>query len=215
MPGVSTAIWGPSLWRILHTISFAPPNMLRHNAQDVITFLTNLAHVLPCKWCRQSYTKFLHEMTPLNQVIREGRLARWMYELHAKVNKKLKASTPPFKSIVKRFTVRPVQWCAADVWDTISLFGLNFTPEKRDVYAVFWATWPVVLRLGVGVDTSVADLLDATACPCATGDFIATCLVLEAQHRGMAPPTPAVVAGRTARYNIAVADNGCLQGVCA
>lgn len=212
--GVSTAIWGPPLWRILHTLSFASPQQLRDAAATVIQFLTNLAHILPCKWCRESYTLILDELPNLNTTIASGQLAKWMYQLHARVNNKLGVTTPKYTSIEKRFIVRPVQWSPSDVWDTISLFGLNFTPAKREMYRIFWDSWPTILRLGEGGDPRVPDLLAATPCPCVDGAFIATCLVLEAAHRHHPPPTPDAVHARVTRYATARASGGCRSGVC-
>lgn len=212
-PGVSTSVWGPPLWRILHTIAFAHPEQLRANAHELIHFLSNLSHILPCKWCRDSYSQFLRQLPPLHQTITDGRMGRWMYDLHAMVNSKLGASTPKFESIVKRFTVRPVQWSPSDVWDTISLFGLNFTPAAREHYRVFWNQWPSMLRLAT-TDHRVADLIASTPCPCEDGGFIATCLVLESEFDKRPPPSPSNVARRTRRYMVARAQSGCANGVC-
>jgi len=219
MSGVSTSVWGPPLWRILHTISFAHPAILRDSAPGVIRFLTNLAHVLPCKWCRDSYSQFLRELPDLAATIQGGALPRWMYDLHARVNTKLKVPTPKYEAIVKRFTVRPVQWMASDVWDTISLFGLSFTSAKRDVYHIFWDSWPSMLMLGgkgggSGPDPRVASLIRATPCPCEDGAFIATCLVLEAAHAHHPTPTHLQVQTRTRNYAAARSAGGCASGVC-
>jgi hypothetical protein len=214
MSGVSTTVWGPPLWRILHTISFAQPDALRHAAPAVLRFLTNLARVLPCKWCRDSYAEFLSDMPDLRATIQNGQLAPWMYNLHARVNNKLGVSTPKFEAIAKRFKVRPVQWMASDVWDTISLFGLNFTPHNRDAYRIFWDSWPPMLTLGDGADPRVASLLRNTPCPCEDGAFIATCLVLEAAHQGHPPPDSRRMRDRTQKYAAARAAGACASGVC-
>ena len=218
MAGVSTAIWGPPLWRILHTIAFVHPDTLRAEAATVVLFLNNLAHVLPCKWCRTSYAQILRRLPSLETTLADGRLARWMYDLHTQVNTKLGAVTPKYDAVVKRFIVRPLQWSPADVWDTISLFGLNFTPPKRKVYRTFWDTFPTMLRLcgDVGADERIPDLLASVPFPSTDGGFIATCLVLEAVHQGHAPPwtSPAKVHARTRQYAAARASGGCKSGVC-
>jgi len=212
---VNTCVWGPPLWRILHTISFAPESQVRHAHEHIIRFLNVLGEVLPCKWCRISYKQFIQDdLPPLAETIQSNGLARWMFDLHALVNRKLGAHTPKFESIVKRFEVRPIQWSASDVWDTISLLGLNFTPEKQNAYATFWNSWPYMLRLGWGVDSRVADLLANTPCPCENGAFIATCLVLEAAFLHRPSPSREMVHERTRRYMVAIAQGGCSQGVC-
>ncbi len=214
MSGVSTCVWGPPLWRILHTISFAPTQQLRAHANVVVRFMLNLSDVLPCKWCRLSYAQFMGEMPDLRATIEMGGIARWMFDLHARVNAKLNAPTPKFESIAKRFIVRPVQWMPADVWDIISLFGLNFTSEKRKQYRIFWDSLPLVLRLGVGVDLRVAHLLSAVPCPRDQSSFIATSLVLEASFMNRPYPTPREARERALRYVAARSKGKCNSGVC-
>jgi len=151
-------------------------------------------------------------MPPLESTLAAGELAPWMFELHARVSKKLGAPTPKFASIEKRFIVRPVQWSPPDVWDTISLFGLNFTPARREYYRVFWNSLPTILQLSGG--DRIAGLLAATPCPCDDGSFITACLVLEAVFNHHPLPTRGEVRARTERYAVARATGGCASGVC-
>ncbi len=133
------------MWKLLHTISFAHPDALRAQQHNVVRFLACLRDVLPCVYCRDSYASFLQAMPDVGRVIQQGRLARWMFELHSKVNSKLGVKDPEFARVEKRFTIRPVQWCPGDVWDLVALFGINYTPEKTGVYRTWWETLIPVL----------------------------------------------------------------------
>ena len=207
MSGVSTFVWGPLLWRILHTISFAP-NVHPH---DVIGFMDTLQSILPCVHCRESYVTFMAEPPFLADALQTSNLAFWMYTLHERVNTKLSRPTPPFESVQKRHAVRPVQWTPVDVWDLIALLGFNYTSEKGAAIRKFWKLLPILLRLGDGVDVSVAELIERTPCPTTTPTFIATALLLESAHAAV--PLTAVTA-RTHQYRKAV-SNGCHGGVCS
>lgn len=51
-------------------------------------FFNSIKEVLPCKYCRASTTEFMEKELPLHPRIRDT--ARWLYELHNRVNKKLR-----------------------------------------------------------------------------------------------------------------------------
>lgn len=213
MSGVSTFVWGPLLWRILHTISFADPDHLRRHADAVIAFLTSLKHILPCSYCRDSYTTYMDQLPALSTTIQNSGLSRWMYDLHNLVNAKLGILNPPsFDLVEKRYMVRPVQWSPMDVWDLLALLGFNFTDSKREAYATFWTHLPGVLRLGDGVDVAVADLLSRAPCPRELTTFIAVALLLESTH-SLVPFDAASVHTRVNKYKRAV-STGCHGSGC-
>ena len=56
--GMLTSIWGPSMWHFLHTISFNyPVNPSNEEKQHYYDYLMSLQNILPCKYCRDNYTK--------------------------------------------------------------------------------------------------------------------------------------------------------------
>ena len=90
--GMLTAVWGPSLWHSLHTMSFNYP--VKPTAQEkkhYRDFFMNLQYVLPCKYCRINLKKN-YQMMPLKSCHLKNREAfsRYVYNLHELVNKKLK-----------------------------------------------------------------------------------------------------------------------------
>ena len=74
--GIDTRYWGPSGWQLFHWISF--------HAKNPKPTLEIMKDVLPCKFCRKSTTEFMRDM-PL-----QGDAGKWLYELHNKVNDKLR-----------------------------------------------------------------------------------------------------------------------------
>jgi len=89
--GMLTAVWGPSMWHFLHTMSFNypahPTTAQKHQYRD---FVISLQHILPCKYCRMNLTRNLKQM-PLrmsNMASRET-FSRYIYDLHELVNKML------------------------------------------------------------------------------------------------------------------------------
>ena len=101
--GVSVVVWGPPLWRILHTIGFSPTDEVRTHSRNIIRFIRNLAESLPCKLCRTSYREFMTQLPPLQQMVESNDLALWLFLLHSKVNEKLGVVTPPFVQIQKHY----------------------------------------------------------------------------------------------------------------
>lgn len=90
--GMLTTVWGPSMWHVLHTMSFNYPveptsEMKRHYRE----FMLNLVNVLPCKYCRMNLKKN-YKTLPLRAANMESRatFSRYVYDLHEVVNKMLK-----------------------------------------------------------------------------------------------------------------------------
>ena len=54
--GMVTNIWGPSLWHVLHTISFNyPVNPTSDDKKNYKQFILSLRDVLPCRACRENF----------------------------------------------------------------------------------------------------------------------------------------------------------------
>ena len=72
---MDTLFWGPPGWQLFHLISFGP------HPEPVLSMLKD---IVPCKFCRASTAEFMANH-PL-----KGDPAHWLYELHNKVNNKLR-----------------------------------------------------------------------------------------------------------------------------
>jgi hypothetical protein len=91
--GLITKIWGPELWTSLHCITFGYPISPSDQQKEYYkTFFTTLGHVLPCKYCRDSYNQFIIESNAkiTDDIFKDREsLTRWLFLLHEEVNKKL------------------------------------------------------------------------------------------------------------------------------
>jgi hypothetical protein len=101
---VDVKYWGPSGWKLLHTLSFEEGHL-----SEKKKLFSVLADVLPCKYCRMSTKQFVKEMPVTDDT------ALWLYNLHNRVNKKLHdqhvedpkipepAPAPTFDEVSRRF----------------------------------------------------------------------------------------------------------------
>ena len=90
--GMLTAVWGPSMWHFLHTMSFNyPTNPSKEDKEHYRAFMLQLQYILPCKYCRQNLTKN-YKVFPLRSSDMANResFSRYVYKLHEMVNKLLK-----------------------------------------------------------------------------------------------------------------------------
>lgn len=80
--------WGPSGWKILHTLSYTYPQTPDLEKQmQIEKFISSFTELLPCKDCRDSFKKYLKE-NPVHTKTKEG-LIKWCVDAHNFVNKKL------------------------------------------------------------------------------------------------------------------------------
>jgi Erv1 / Alr family len=102
---MDTRFWGPSGWRLLHSITFA---YIPHSDKiSVREMFTMLPFVLPCKYCRTSLTEYM-ERHPLEPALESRHaLTRWLWKIHNEVNSKLRNQKlpvkpdPPFEDVEK------------------------------------------------------------------------------------------------------------------
>ena len=84
--GIDTRFWGPSGWQLFHWIAF--------NAKNPQEVLLMMKDVLPCKFCRKSTSEYVNEL-PL-----KGDPGKWMYDIHNKVNNKLRTQCKDDPAVV-------------------------------------------------------------------------------------------------------------------
>jgi len=78
---MDTRIWGPSGWVLLHSI--VENNGLPDKKK--ISFLETLSYILPCKYCRESFTVYADSLDLRNTT----NVSKTLYKIHNKVNAKL------------------------------------------------------------------------------------------------------------------------------
>ena len=89
--GFVTKIWGPTMWHVLHTISFNYPVLpTSKDKTDYRKFVYSLQDVLPCGNCRKNLKCNMKEH-PLTMKDMKNRdtFSLYIYELHEVVNKML------------------------------------------------------------------------------------------------------------------------------
>ena len=89
--GMMTAVWGPSLWHSLHSISFNyPVHPTRGDKKNYRDFMYSLQNVLPCGKCRENL-KIYYRHNPITNACMSSRrsFSLYVYKLHEAVNKLL------------------------------------------------------------------------------------------------------------------------------
>ncbi len=101
---MDTKFWGPSGWKLLHTLTFTYRPACRVAMRD---FLTTLPFILPCKFCRASLTTYMCVDPP--DLTSADTLSRWLWRIHNAVNKKLRDQgqgippDPTYASVKRHF----------------------------------------------------------------------------------------------------------------
>jgi hypothetical protein len=100
---MDTRFWGPSGWRLLHSITFAYSPSKDKGAMR--QFFELLPFVLPCKYCRSNLVSH-YEKLPLEPALNSKEsLTKWLYEIHGLVNEALRKQgqtipdDPPFSKV--------------------------------------------------------------------------------------------------------------------
>jgi hypothetical protein len=104
--GMLTRVWGPSMWHVLHTMSFNYP-LKPTCAQKThyMNFVLSLQDVLPCGKCRTNLEKNFKKL-PLKLKNMESRhtFSLYIYKLHEVINKMLhKKSGLSFEDVRERY----------------------------------------------------------------------------------------------------------------
>jgi len=110
---MDTRYWGPSGWKLLHTITFSYTHDLKDNYAE---FFTTIAFLLPCKHCRKSYTQYILE-DPVD-ADSKIKLTRWLWRIHNNVNGKLrtqgllKTKNPSFDIVEHIYNEKVARGCS-------------------------------------------------------------------------------------------------------
>ncbi len=87
---MQTIKWGGGLWVGLHCMTYNYPlEPTQSDKDNYKNFFESLKHMLPCIYCRQSYTTYLKYL-PIDDYLddRYG-ITYWLFSLHNLVNQKL------------------------------------------------------------------------------------------------------------------------------
>jgi hypothetical protein len=90
--GMSSAVWGPLQWHMLHTMSFNyPVRPTKVDKDHYKEHLLSLKYVLPCVYCRNNFMQNLTKANFTDAVFaNRDTYSRFIYKLHNCVNTMLK-----------------------------------------------------------------------------------------------------------------------------
>ena len=86
---MDTRFWGPSGWTLLHLI--ASDTLTPQRRASVKKWFDLLEYVLPCKYCRASFHDYMLAQPLTDRIMASpATFGRWMYDIHNRVNSKLR-----------------------------------------------------------------------------------------------------------------------------
>ena len=137
---MDTRFWGPSGWKLLHLITYGYPQ--EPTLKDIQTyglFFNSLKYILPCKYCRISLTKYYKQLPVEEHLESQDTLTLWIYNIHNKVNNKLrkqgllKTPNPKKTEVDKMYAPLINTPCKIPGWDFIYCMIFNFPKDKDDL----------------------------------------------------------------------------------
>lgn len=137
---MDTRFWGPSGWKLLHTVAYNYPQTPNtKDKQNYGMFYNNLKYVLPCKYCRISLTQYMEELPIENYVDSRSKLTKWVYLIHNKVNDKLRKQKllhepdPPMKEVDLKYEKMLKNKCLMPGWDFLYCIAFNYPRVKKNI----------------------------------------------------------------------------------
>lgn len=138
---MDTRFWGPCGWDLLHSISNNYP--LEPNAntkKNYKIFFSLLTNILPCIYCRRSLRLYYTEL-PLTDDVFETRdnLMKWLYNIHNKVNDKLRKqglinySNPSYSTIKNRYNRNNHSCKIKKCWNFLYSIAMNYPENSKDI----------------------------------------------------------------------------------
>lgn len=137
---MDTKFWGPSGWKLLHSIAYTYPEIpTSEDRRHYGIFYSNLKFILPCKYCRKSLTGY-YKSLPVEEHLESGRsLSKWLYEIHNKVNGKLRRQgllnepNPTLKEVDTLYKGIVDNRCSLPGWDFIYCVVFNYPEKEEDI----------------------------------------------------------------------------------
>ena len=138
---MDTRFWGPSGWKLLHLITF-DYEYSPESARKYADFFETLPFILPCKFCRASLTDYYKELpykASNGAIPKDFDTRRWMYDIHNKVNNKLRKqglnpakdpSYPAVKEFYEKWHKCGWEQQLATMWDFLFAVAYNHPKES-------------------------------------------------------------------------------------
>lgn len=94
----STAVWGPTFWRVMHTASHVGP------PAQFVRLAELMKELIPCRHCRSSYVDYCRRLLPSCCTTGE-KAFEWMWAIHDKVDTKLSKEHLPLSKLRQRYEI--------------------------------------------------------------------------------------------------------------
>jgi hypothetical protein len=126
-------LWGPGLWRFLHSISF---NYIPSSQKSIMKmFLQTLCHVIPCDECRLTYTTIYNSM---DDSIYDSKLSlsSFIYDLHNSINLYTGKKMYKTYAAVERMYMHsylPTFW-GPGLWSFLHTISVNYPLKPSKMY---------------------------------------------------------------------------------
>ena len=137
---MDTRFWGPSGWKLLHLITYGYPDKPTSQQKlDYGLFFNSLKCILPCKYCRKSLIKFYKQLPLEEHLSSKTALTEWFYEIHNKVNNKLrrqkliKYPNPPKSEVDIVYENLLKDECQIPGWDFLYCMIFNYPKDKTSI----------------------------------------------------------------------------------
>lgn len=143
---MDSRVWGNLFWNLFNDVcvirDFYQSELSPADKQTIKQFFYVSCFMLPCKHCRKSYTRYIKNNPPKFPYI------RWVFDLHNKVNRKLKRTcTLKYKIFEKRCLTYSSFGSNNQLWDLFFIFAFNYEPHKLQQYRKFNKTFKRMARL--------------------------------------------------------------------
>jgi hypothetical protein len=125
---LNTTVWGPSLWRVLHSLSFSIEDGNKNDRKNFLDVLESLRSLLPCEDCRQHFCAYMKENNP-NEA---ADLAVWTFDFHNAVNTRLGKPQYGFNDVSKLYMENHCDMKCASSRSASSRDKLKHNGEKMD-----------------------------------------------------------------------------------
>ena len=161
---MQTTKWGPSAWVFVHQTALRYKPTYSKQYKELFTTLKD---ILPCKYCRLSYSQYIKELPVQDYLGSKNDMVRWSYLLHNKVNGKLreqgyvKYCDPPMKKAIDHYRkVEPdyYDFFGAIVFNYGGDDGMNPTAEQKKAYMRFFKL--ISELFGTDISIKSSDLKD-------------------------------------------------------
>lgn len=137
---MDTEFWGPSGWKLLHSITYNYPNYPSQKIKNIYKrFFLILVKILPCKYCKDSLKEFYKELPIINYLENRNTLTMWIYLIHNKVNNKLRKQKllnkpNPLKSDVDKIYKKAInkKHCCPECFGWEFIYSIAFNYPKTD-----------------------------------------------------------------------------------